>query len=331
MQKDKNTIYHLSVLTNEVLDYLNVKPQGLYLDATFGGGGHTRAILEKEKTAKVIALDWDKTAIEKNAPPLEKEFGNRFKAIWGNFGHLYRILMKKAPRSFDTLSFAKATESTPAVAQRLWPARQGDRRPKFDGILADFGTSQFQIHHQKGFSFAKDTPLDMRMSPAHFYFTAQDVVNRHSEKSLTNLFREFGEERHARLIAKAIVKHRAEHPLETTRQLAALIEKVVPFNPRIRKRIHPATRVFQALRIYVNKELENIEQFLKAVPQFLQPGGRIVCISFHSLEDRIVKNFFLENQELLNILTKKPLIAARKELAQNHSSRSAKLRAAEKK
>jgi len=261
-------IYHKSVLTKEVIEALNIKPGGLYVDATFGGGGHTRAILQAEPTAKVFAIDWDQTAIETNAPAIEKEFGDRFKIAWSNFARLGLALKKEKISSID-------------------------------GILADFGTSQFQLQHKRGFSFQHETPLDMRMSPAHQRITAAHVINSFDERKLAEIFFELGEERHARSQAQ--------------------------------KRTHPATKVFQALRIFINKELENIEIFLKAAVTHLAPGGRIVCISFHSLEDRIVKHFFKENKEHLEILTKKPIVPSQEEVDKNPSARSAKLRVGAKK
>jgi 16S rRNA (cytosine1402-N4)-methyltransferase len=296
-----NNTYHIPVLVNEVLEYLNPQPNRTYLDVTFGGGGHTTAILEKEPTCKVIAMDWDKQALEKNAPPLQEKYGHRFKTIWGNFAQISKLLKK-------------------------------EKIEKVDGILADFGTSQFQIFHQAGFSFQQDSPLDMRMSQAHHYFKASDIVNRFTPKELEKIFRELGEERYARKIAHAIAEHRKREKFRTTKQLADLIESIIPqHRMKYRKhKIHPATKVFQALRIVVNKELENIEQFLKHAIQFLNIKGIIVCISFHSLEDRIVKNFFKEKKDELLILTKKPITATEKEISSNPSSRSAKLRAAEK-
>jgi 16S rRNA (cytosine1402-N4)-methyltransferase len=296
--KNTTTVYHKSVLVQEVLEYLKPQPNGLYVDATFGGGGHTRAILEAEPTCKVIALDWDKEAINRNEPKLAEEFGDRLQVIWGNFIHLDKLLKK---------------EKIDAI----------------DGILADFGTSQFQIHQKAGFSFSTDTPLDMRMSPAHQLVWAADLINSLNEKDLANLFYEYGEEFRSRIIARAIVAERKKKRIATTKQLVDIIESVIP---HLKGRgIHPATKVFQALRIKVNNELDNITLFLKLATSFVRPSGRIVCISFHSLEDRIVKTFFKEQKELLSTLTPKPVTGTSAEIARNASARSAKLRAAEKK
>lgn len=286
--------YHIPVLTAEVLTYLDPQPHKIYLDVTFGGGGHTRAILEREPNCQVVAIDWDLNSIEKNGPELEAEFGARFSFLWGNFSYLNKLLKKAG---ID----------------------------KVDGILADFGTSQFQIKASAGFSVYNDTPLDMRMSPSFNKITAKHVLNSYDETRLADIFSYLGEERHARKIARAIVAERVKHKFNTTGDLVALIEKVVPAGSGSRK-IHRATKVFQALRIYVNQELENIAAFLKAVPTVLNPQGRLVCISFHSLEDRLVKQF-LKSDTRFEILTPKVVTAQATELALNHSARSAKLRA----
>lgn len=286
-------------MVEEVLHYLHTKPGNLYIDVTFGAGGHTRALLESDPTCKVIALDWDQYAIETYGPALKEEFGDRFKLIWGNFGLLYKIL-------------------------------KNERIPLVDGILADFGTSQVQIQRLPGMSFSRDTFLDMRMSPAHQTITAAHVLETASEKKLYEIFMELGEEQKARAIAQAIVKERASRkPIQTTTQLAALVQTVVP--PYVRN-VHSATKVFQALRVYVNQELNNISAFLPAAVQALKKDGVLVCISFHSLEDRLVKQFLSEHEGLgaITILTKKVAVPSPEEIEGNPSSRSAKLRAARK-
>jgi len=287
--------YHKSVLPQEVLEYLAPKPGGIYLDATFGGGGHTRMILRAEPTCTVIGVDWDMNALDINAPPLEEEFGERFIPLLGSFTHLDRLL-KKINMS------------------------------QVDGILADFGTSQYQIHELPGFSFSNPSALDMRMSPGHHKITARDIVNKASEAELVDIFFTYGEEPSARKIARLIVEERQLTPITTTTQLAALIMKIVkPFS----RTIHPATKVFQALRIVVNDELQNINALLVSSLRHLKPQGRIVCISFHSLEDRLVKQFFKAHEHELTILTKKVVIPTGEEILRNASSRSSKLRAAE--
>lgn len=290
--------YHKPVLVTEVIEYMALKPHGVYVDATFGGGGHTRALLTAQPKCQVIAFDWDKTALDLNGPELEYEFDGRLTLHWGNFAQITQLLKK-----------LKITQ--------------------VDGILADFGTSQYQISESAGFSFTADTPLDMRMSPGHYKTTAYDVINKASEQELATIFYEFGEEHSSRKIAQYTVRYRKEvGAIETTKQLADVILKVIP---RYSRPIHPATKVFQALRIFVNDELNNIKSLLTQAIPLLSTGGRLVCISFHSLEDRIVKQFFKAHSDELDILTKKVVTASPEERKLNPSSRSAKLRTAEKK
>lgn len=286
--------YHKPVLVEEVIMYLAPRPGGLYVDVTFGGGGHTRAILEAEPTCKVIAFDWDKDALEMNAARLEEEFPGRVQFVWSNFALLWQQLKKLKIKQVD-------------------------------GILADFGTSQYQIHQRAGLSFATDTPLDMRLSAGHQKITAEMIVNETPEKELMEIFWNYGEERNARAIVQAISVARQKKRITTTGQLADII-----LSCSKRQTIHPATRVFQALRIVVNKELENIKAFLSQALPALHPKGRLVCISFHSLEDRLVKQFFQEQRHELLLLTPKVIVAQEHELAINPSARSARLRAAEK-
>ncbi len=297
MSLKTNNTYHKSVLVNEVLEYLAPGPDKIYIDATFGGGGHTRAILDHEPSCRVIAVDWDMQAIEKNAPELQEQYGDRIKILWGNFALLYRLLKK---------------ENTKHV----------------DGILADFGTSQYQIFEKHGFSFATDTPLDMRMSPAHQRMTAADILNHYRESRLIKILREYGEEPYAKKIARTIIEARTQNKIKTTQELVTLIDSAIPAQVRKARKTHPATKTFQALRIEVNNELENIKSFLAAALSCLNTDGRLVCISFHSLEDRIVKNFFKDHTDKLEILTPKPVTAQPDEIQDNPSSRSAKLRAA---
>lgn len=291
--------YHKTVMVDEVLYYLNPQPNHTYCDVTFGSGGHTKAILDKEPKCNVVAVDWDATSIETYAPELEKKYGDRLHIIWGNFANLYRLLQK---------------------------AHVG----KVDGILADFGTSQMHLKERAGFSFFKDSALDMRMSPAHQQITAEHVINKSSEEKLREIFWQLGQETHAKKIVEAIIEERQKKPILTTRQLAEIIEKIIPRKMRSSK-IHPATKVFQALRIYVNQELNNITGFLSGAMQVLKPNGLLLCISFHSLEDRIVKQFFKDRQEegKLAIITKKVVAPTKEEIAKNPSARSAKLRVAQ--
>lgn len=290
-------LLHKSVLVDEVIFYMALKPSGVYVDATFGSGGHTRALLEKDPTIRVIGIDWDINSLNTYAPLIHQDFGDRFTPVFGNFAHIYKLLKKIGITAVD-------------------------------GILADFGTSQMQINERPGFSIYKDMPLDMRMSVSHQKTTAADIINTAPPTLLADIFYTYGEERFARKIAYAIVHDREKKPFVTTKDLADLIVRIVPWPKHIR--IHPATRVFQALRIYVNQELEHITSFLKGVPELLAANGRLVCISFHSLEDRIVKQFLKEKEQdgTFEILTKKVVVPTNQEIEKNPSSRSAKLRAA---
>jgi 16S rRNA (cytosine1402-N4)-methyltransferase len=299
MKQNNQEVYHKAVLVREVIEALAVKPNGVYIDATFGGGTHTRTILEQNDSCIVIALDWDTIALE-NAEPLKEQYGERLQLVWGNFSRIDALVKKY-------------TGTT-----------------KVDGILVDFGTSQYQIHQREGFSFANDTFLDMRMSPSHFQETAADIINSYSEKELADIFWHLGQEQRSRKIAAEIVAARGKKRITTTAQLVSIIEKVPLAGKR---KIHPATKVFQALRIFVNKELENIRSFLPAAVRLLKPGGRLACISFHSLEDGMVKEFFREQSHgplaVLKVVTKRSVQAAEDELQDNPSSRSARLRVAE--
>jgi 16S rRNA (cytosine1402-N4)-methyltransferase len=289
---------HISVLCSEVLEYLNPQPGKVYVDVTLGGGGHTRAILTTQPECKVVALDWDQTVIDTVGAKLQEEFPGRFTPIWGNFSKLSYLLHK-------------------------------NKIHQVDGILADFGTSQIQIRNTPGFSIFQDTFLDMRYNNSMYQTTAYDVVNNFSAEKLAQIFYDFGQESHGRKIANAIVEMRKRNKIKTTHDLALLIESVVHGYHKI----HPATKVFQALRIFVNQELENIHSFLENSSQVLSEGGHLVCISFHSLEDRIVKQFFRDRSSknyptrYFEMLTKGACMASEEELKQNRSARSARLRA----
>ncbi len=296
--------YHKTVLLHETVQGVLGKPGGFYIDVTFGGGGHTRALLLADPTCRVLALDWDKKAIEINAQPLVEEFGDRFMWKWANFADLYMVLKR-------------------------------EKITKVDGVIADFGTSQTQLKGRDGFSFSSNTPLDMRMSKNFGALTAAKLLEKADVKELVHIFKTYGEEVHAWKIAKAIVESRDETPITTTKILADLVAAIVPRSParvgNVRRiKTHPATKVFQALRIVVNRELEHIDTLLKFVPTILSPGGKFACISFHSLEDRLVKQAFKRDADLqkLVIITPKPVTATDLELASNASARSAKLRIA---
>jgi 16S rRNA (cytosine1402-N4)-methyltransferase len=283
--------HHVSVLSRELMEGLAVQDGGLYLDATVGGGGHSELVLAQPHT-RVIAIDRDRDALAASKLRLQERYGDRIQFWQGNFADYN-------------------------------PGSQ-----KFHGIFSDLGVSSAQLDRpERGFSFRHEAALDMRMDRTHPR-TAADLINRAKEKELADIFFFYGEERHSRRIAKHIVNCR---PFETTTQLADAIAAILPRHQTGRTRgtfIHPATRVFQGLRIAVNEELKSIETFLEKAPSWLHPGGRIGIISFHSLEDRIVKHA-LRGTECLKVLTRKPIQAQPDELSQNPRSRSAKLRFAE--
>ena len=281
---------HLSVLSRELIAGLDISTAGIYLDATAGGGGHSELILKQDKDVNLVAIDRDETAIAAVKERLAEFYPQRLEFWQGNFA---------------------------------------DYQPKdllFDGIIADLGVSSPQLDvAERGFSFRQTAPLDMRMDRSD-KITAAEIVNHWKEVSLADLIYEYGEERFSRRIAKAIVQKR---PFKTTTELAQAIASTVPGKYR-HGRIHPATRTFQALRIEVNQELKSLEKFIDRAPTWLKPGGKIGIISFHSLEDRIVKHRF-RNSELLDVITKKPMTAQPDEQRENPRSRSAKLRFARRK
>jgi 16S rRNA (cytosine1402-N4)-methyltransferase len=291
---------HVPVLLNESISFLRVRPAGTYVDCTLGFGGHAEAVYRQlGPSGRLVGFDRDPEAME-----LAK-------------GRLQRIreeLGSGAPQ----LTFVG--EAFSEISRHLDPGTA-------DGILADFGASSMQFDEaRRGFSFQADGPLDMRMDTRSGP-TAEQVVNEMSERELADLIYENGEERRSRTVARAIVRGR---PITTTRQLARIVASAVP--PMKNSPIHPATRTFQALRIFVNRELEEIRALLDAAPRLLKPSGRLVVISFHSLEDRIAKDSLRKgaSEGIWNILTKKPVIAGEEETDRNPRSRSAKLRAAEK-
>ncbi len=287
---------HVPVLLKEVLEYLDPKPNRNFIDATVGDGGHAKEILKLTAPhGMFLAVDRDTDSIIRARANLEK-FGKRILFINDSFGNLKKI--------------AGETGIKPV-----------------HGILFDFGMSSSQLEDSgRGFSFQTDEILDMRFdvkSP----LTAEDIINEYSEKELEEIFRKWGEEPKARLIAKTIVEARKWKRIKTTKELIEVIGKVA----RRRGRLHPATLVFQALRIEANQEFNEIEKALKAVPEVLTKGGRAAFISFHSLEDRLIKNWTrdLKKQGVIKILNKKPIMASWEEKTANPKSRSAKLRAVE--
>ena len=289
---------HEPVLTAEALMHLAPERGGLFVDCTVGLGGHTRALLDAG-ASRVIGLDRDADALALAGAELAP-FGQRAELVHADYRSIAHVL---AERGVGTI----------------------------DGALADLGVSSLQFDGEgRGFSFRRDEPLDMRMDRSSGP-TAAHLINTTSEVDLANIIFEFGEERHSRRIARAIVDSRAREPIATTGQLAEIVRRAVP--TRGWQRIDPATRTFQALRIWVNGELDGLDAFLRDVVNRLREGGRVVVISFHSLEDRIVKHTFraLERAEaLVRVLTKRPVGPGDDEIARNPRARSAKLRAAER-
>jgi 16S rRNA (cytosine1402-N4)-methyltransferase len=282
---------HQSVLCAESIAALAPQPGGIYLDATLGAGGHSAALLAACPEAQLVGLDCDERALAIAHDRL---------AVWGD-----RVtLIRSNFASFDP----------------------GGRR--FNGILADLGVSSMQFDQpDRGFSFRQDGPLDMRMDD-RLEQSAADLVNTWDEVDLANAIYQYGEERLSRRIARAIVEQRQHQPFSRTLELAEAIARCVPSQYR-HGRIHPATRTFQALRIVVNQELDVLETLLDLAPDWLAPEGRLAIISFHSLEDRIVKHR-LKDSPLLQVLTKKPIIPTEAETATNPRARSAKLRVAQR-
>jgi len=291
---------HVPVLLEESLNFLNVRPGGVVVDATLGFGGHSAAICRRlGPMGKLIAFDRDEQAMELAKARLA-------------------VLAEELGAEMPQVEYVARPFSE--IAEVIKPG-------ELDGLLADFGVSSMQLDEaHRGFSFRSDGPLDMRMD-TRSGLTAEQVVNQADEEDLANLIYEFGEERRSRRIARAIVRAR---PITTTAELARVVSAVAP--PIKGEKIHPATKTFQALRIRVNDELGEIQSLLKSAESLLKPGGRVVLISFHSLEDRLVKDSFRESarQGVLEILTKKPAVAKEQEALRNPRSRSAKLRAAEK-
>ena len=295
---------HVPVLLEESLEYLNVRPGGVVVDATLGFAGHSSAIARKlGAKGRLICFDRDEQAMAKAKARLEA---------------LAEELVAESEGGMPTVEYVALPFSE--IAEVIRP---GER----DGLLADFGVSSMQLGEaHRGFSFRAEGPLEMRMD-ARSELTAEQVVNQADEEDLANLIYEFGEERRSRRIARAVVRAR---PISTTAELARVISAVAPSMKG--DKIHPATRTFQALRIRVNDELGEIQSLLKSAGSLLKPGGRVVLISFHSLEDRLVKDSFRASAKagVLKILTKKPVVAKEQEALRNPRSRSAKLRAAEK-
>ena len=306
---------HYSVMLKECIDALDIKPNGIYVDCTAGGGGHSEAILERLDSGKLISLDQDDEAIETCKKRLAR-FGERSIIVKSNFSELERVL--------NELEIVH-----------------------IDGVLMDLGVSSHQLDTpSRGFSYNSDAELDMRMNPRS-PFSAYDVVNTYSEQELKKIIFDYGEERFAPQIARKIVLAREENPIKTTLELASIIKNAIPVGAAKKESQHPAKRTFQAIRIEVNHELDVITPAIETAVSRMNIGGRIAIMTFHSLEDRIVKTKYNDyakactcpanfpvcvcgNKAKLKVITKKPIIANNEELNENARSRSAKLRVAEK-
>ena len=304
--------YHIPVLYYETLDNLVINPDGIYIDCTLGGGSHSEGILERlSDKGLLISIDQDTNAIEYSKKRLEK-FGSKWKVFKGNFENI------------DTIAYMAGVD-------------------KVDGILMDIGVSSKQLDDpERGFSYRYDVKLDMRMNTEQ-KISAYDIVNTYTEEQLSKIIFEYGEERHARKIAKLIVEERKSFPIEKTSDLIALIKRAYPE----RSSKHPAKKTFQAIRIEVNRELEVLENAISKAVELLKVGGRLAIITFHSLEDRIVKNKFKDlatackcpkdipicvcgGVKKFEIITKKPIIPIDDELKNNNRAHSSKLRILER-
>lgn len=286
---------HVPVLLKETIAFLDLQPGDDVIDCTLGGGGHASAILEATApNGRLLGIEWDRRTLEETRKSLER-FGSRAMLVHGSYRDLERLAR--------TCAF-----------------------PLVSGILFDLGYSSFQIDDpERGFSFRHDAPLDMRFSADH-ELTAFDVVNGWSKEELVRILRDYGEERAAGRIAEAIVRERRRAPISSTKQLAMVVMKAKS-GPR--PKTHPATQAFQAIRIAVNDELGNVREALPQAAGLLKEGGRLAVITFHSLEDRIVKNFFKERPDL-RVVTERPVPPGEAEIEDNPRARSAKLRVAVK-
>jgi len=330
---------HIPVLLNEVIEYLEPKPGENFIDCTIGGGGHAIKILEKAfPSGRLLGIDWDHEMLERLSLKLKVPEGQSYGA-GKNPKVLNRVILTRG-------SFAN-----------LEKIAQENNFTEVDGILLDLGMSSWHLEKSgRGFSFKKDEPLDMRYNVEkiqnpkskiqNYNLTAREIVNTWPEREIEKILKEYGERRFAKRIAKAIVNSRKIKPIKTTFQLVDIVKKTVPHKYQ-HKKIHPATKTFQALRIAVNNELENLKKTLPQAVKLLRPKGSLVVISFHSLEDRIVKDFFRKeskdcicppeipvcvcgHKRTLKIITKKPITPSQEEIISNPRARSAKLRVAER-
>lgn len=313
MEEQKTQFRHYSVLLKETIEALEIKPDGSYLDGTLGGGGHSFAICERLQNGHLYGIDQDEAAIQAAGTRL-KEFGDKVTIIRDNFRNAKMIL-------------------------------DGCGIHQVEGIVLDLGVSSYQLDtEERGFSYRYDAPLDMRMDQRQT-LTARDIVNEYSEKELYAIIRDFGEDPFAKNIAKHIAAARERQPIETTFQLNEVIKAAIP--AKMRANGHPSKQTFQAIRIACNRELEVLQEALDDLIDLLAPGGRLCIITFHSLEDRLVKNAFRRNENPCicppefpvctcgrvskgRVVTKKPILPGEEEIAENSRSKSAKLRVFEK-
>ena len=305
---------HTPVLLNEIIENFNIKEDGIYVDGTLGGAGHSKEIVKRLKSGKLIGIDQDVNALKKSAEVLS----------------LYKDNVILVHNNYENIDI---------VLRDL-------NIPKVDGILLDIGVSSHQLDEEsRGFSYNKDAPLDMRMDKTNT-ITAWDIVNNYTEKELEQIIFDYGEDRWAKRIAEFIVSEREEKSIDTTLELVSAIKKAIPKVVRMEGH-HPAKKTFQAIRIEVNRELEVLKNSIEKMVELLNPGGRLLIITFHSLEDRIVKEYFRElykdcicppelpqcvckKRRQIKIITRKPIIPTEEEIRDNPRSRSSKLRIAEK-
>lgn len=307
-----NNFEHISVLLDECIEGLNIKPGGIYVDGTLGRGGHSKEIAQRLSTGRLIGIDQDADAIAAASKNL-KDYEDRVTLVRGNYVDIKDIL--------KSLGIEKV-----------------------DGVLLDLGVSSYQLDRgDRGFSYHQDYPLDMRMDQRQ-ELDAKYIVNNYSRKELEDIIFNYGEDRWARRIAEFIVAERKIQPINTTLELVEVIKKAIPAGARDK---HPGIRTFQALRIEVNRELDVLKESIETMVDLLNPGGRLNIITFHSLEDRIVKNMYrdlasdcicdpmipicvCDKKSQIKIITRRPIVPSEKELKENNRSRSAKLRIAEK-
>lgn len=306
---------HKSVLLEETLESLNIKPSGIYVDGTLGGAGHSFEIAKRLTNGRLIGIDQDEAAIKAASERLE-EYGQKVTIVRSNYCNIKQVIY-------------------------------GLELDHVDGILLDLGVSSYQLDTpERGFSYREDAPLDMRMDTRN-ELTAKDIVNEYSEMELFRIIRDYGEDKFAKNIAKHIIRMRKDKPLETTYELNEAIKAAIPMKLRINGG-HPSKRTFQAIRIELNRELEVLKDTLEDMIELLSPGGRLSIITFHSLEDRIVKSTFRRNENPCTcpsnfpvcvcgkestgkVISRKPILPSEEELEYNKRSKSAKLRVFEKK